>query len=153
MMIEMMAGTPADLDRVETRGRKPKIKPDGIVKMSFELTPDAVEVLAHVKAIARSVEFPVPSYSETVRAALRSYEERYTAEVQAAVAHLGTLVSPAVRAAADALPAPGYVNVPTDEKTLEAIEVFRTAYARCDVLFVNHGQLVARVLRDAADSL
>jgi len=153
MMIEMMAGTPADLDRVETRGRKPKIKPDGIVKMSFELTPDAVEVLARVKAVARSVEFPIPSHSETVCAALRSYEHQFVTSVRGAVEHLGALVSPAVHAAADALPEPGYVNVPTDEKTLEAIEVFRTAYARCDVLFVNHGQLVARVLRDAADSL
>jgi hypothetical protein len=102
MMLDLLAG--GDHDREETRGRKPKAKPAGTVKMTIELTPEAVAIIARVQAASRAAKYPVDSRSEVICRALSGFDVKWTESIKKMVAELGTLMPRAIHEAVGRLP-------------------------------------------------
>jgi hypothetical protein len=101
------------------------------------------------------VDFPVPTRSETICAALKAYLSHYTQRVRDDVDAMGSLLSPRIRATARSLPHVDSITITVTGEMLAALDTLRKAYGRGreGVVFKTRADLIVRVLIDAAASL
>jgi hypothetical protein len=84
--------------------RPRKERPEGTLKVTVELSPEALATIDRVQSTARALRLPVGSRSDAVNAALSGFDRRYNASIKKAFAEAGDLLSEADHAAAEALP-------------------------------------------------
>jgi len=136
-----------DSNRVETRGRKPKEKPEGIVKVPIELDPTALAIIGRVQEIGRIVGTGVPTRSEVIRDALSVHVERVEREMRAAGEYMAGVWPIAMVRAARSLPEPAWVPLTLDADTHAAITILYDHFTSVR----DQSELICRTLKEAAE--